>query len=171
MFQFLPFSCFVPFDRSCGTTLVTNTSSRLKKKKNDLTFCGRSTSLRDESQNGLGHVTNDWQGWFLTVITDDFRHTSSGKLDQTQPNHTSSGNLSAFNQLDCFSIPKNKTQRVNRKQEVGQLSEVDCAPTDTRPSHGESQLYIFEGNEAGIKMILKGRSPTMRHVSRTHRFV
>ena len=30
-------------------------------------------------------------------------------------------------------------------------------------------LYIFEDNEAVIKMIIKGRRPTMRHVSRTHR--
>ena len=30
-------------------------------------------------------------------------------------------------------------------------------------------LYVFEDNDAVIKMILKGRSPTMRHVSRTHR--
>ena len=30
-------------------------------------------------------------------------------------------------------------------------------------------LYIFEDNEAVIKMILTGRSPTMRHVSTTHR--
>ena len=29
-------------------------------------------------------------------------------------------------------------------------------------------LYVFEDNEAVIKMIIKGRSPTMRHVSRTH---
>ena len=29
--------------------------------------------------------------------------------------------------------------------------------------------FIFEDNEAGIKMIIKVRSPTMRHVSRTHR--
>ena len=29
---------------------------------NDLTFRGRSTSLRDQSQNGLRHVTSDWQG-------------------------------------------------------------------------------------------------------------
>ena len=28
---------------------------------------------------------------------------------------------------------------------------------------------FFEDNEAVIKMIIKGRSPTMRHVSRTHR--
>ena len=30
-------------------------------------------------------------------------------------------------------------------------------------------LYIFADNEAVIKMIVKGRSHTMRHVSRTHR--
>ena len=30
-------------------------------------------------------------------------------------------------------------------------------------------LYFFEDNEAVIKMIMKERSPTMRHVSRTHR--
>ena len=33
----------------------------------------------------------------------------------------------------------------------------------------ESQLYIFEVNEAKINMIIKGRNPTLRHVSRTHR--
>ena len=36
-------------------------------------------------------------------------------------------------------------------------------------SRKEALLYIFEDNEAVIKMITKGRSPTMRHVSRTHR--
>ena len=30
-------------------------------------------------------------------------------------------------------------------------------------------MCVFEDNEAVIKMIMKGRSPTMRHVSRTHR--
>ena len=29
---------------------------------------------------------------------------------------------------------------------------------------------MFEDNEEVIKLIIKGRSPTMRHVSRTHRF-
>ena len=32
-----------------------------------------------------------------------------------------------------------------------------------------AMLYVFEDNEAVIKMIITGRSPTMRHVSRTHR--
>ena len=30
-------------------------------------------------------------------------------------------------------------------------------------------MCVFEDNEAVIKMIIKGRSLTMRHVSRTHR--
>ena len=30
-------------------------------------------------------------------------------------------------------------------------------------------MYVFEDNEAVIKMIIMGRSPTMKHVSRTHR--
>ena len=30
-------------------------------------------------------------------------------------------------------------------------------------------LYVFDDNEAVIEMKIKGRSPTMRHVSRTHR--
>ena len=34
----------------------------------DQTVCGRSASLRDQSQNGLGHVTDAWQGWFRTFI-------------------------------------------------------------------------------------------------------
>ena len=36
-------------------------------------------------------------------------------------------------------------------------------------SRQEALLKIFEDNEAVIKMNIKGRSPTMRHVSRSHR--
>ena len=42
-------------------------------------------------------------------------------------------------------------------------------PQNVNSSHQEALLYVFEDNEAVIKMIKKGRSPTMRHVSRTHR--
>ena len=49
------------------------------------------------------------------------------------------------------------------------MSNVDYVPTNAHSSQGESQLYIVEENEAVIKMIIKGRSPTMRHASRTHR--
>ena len=49
------------------------------------------------------------------------------------------------------------------------LNSVDCVPSNVHFSHQEALLYVFEDNEAVIKMIIKGRSPTMRHVSRTHR--
>ena len=44
-----------------------------------------------------------------------------------------------------------------------------CISSNVNSSHKEALLYIFEDNEAVIKMIIKGRSPTMGHVSRTHR--
>ena len=49
------------------------------------------------------------------------------------------------------------------------LNNVDLVPSNVQFSHQEALLYVFEDNESVIKMIIKGRSPTMRHVSRTHR--
>ena len=48
------------------------------------------------------------------------------------------------------------------------LKNVDIVPLNVKFSHQEALLYVFEDNEAVIKIIVKGRSPTMRHVSRTH---
>ena len=52
---------------------------------------------------------------------------------------------------------------------INDLDNVDFIPSNVNSSHQEALLYVFEDNEAMIKMIIKGRSPTMRHVSRTHR--
>ena len=49
------------------------------------------------------------------------------------------------------------------------MENIDSVPSNFQSSRQEALLYVFEDNEAVIKMILKGRSPTMRHVSRTHR--
>ena len=49
------------------------------------------------------------------------------------------------------------------------LNNVDRVPSNVQFSHQEALLYVFEENEAVIKMIFTGRSPTMKHVSRTHR--
>ena len=49
------------------------------------------------------------------------------------------------------------------------LNHIDCVPSNVQSARQEALLYVFEDNEAVIKMIIKGRSPTMRHVSRTHR--
>ena len=60
--------------------------------------------------------------------------------------------------------------QTKEKRDVHQLSHVDYVTTNANSSQGEHQLYTFEDNEAVIKMIMKGRGPTMRHVSRTHSF-
>ena len=52
---------------------------------------------------------------------------------------------------------------------INALKNIDCVPSNVQSSHQEALLYVFEDNKAVIKMIIKGRSPTMRHVSRTHR--
>ena len=48
---------------------------------------------------------------------------------------------------------------------------IDHIPSNTTHSGSSAMLYVFEDNEAVFKMVIKGRSPTMRHVSRTHRVV
>ena len=52
---------------------------------------------------------------------------------------------------------------------IGDLDNVDLISSNVHSSRQEALLYIFEDNEAVINMIMKGRSPTVRHVSRTHR--
>ena len=46
---------------------------------------------------------------------------------------------------------------------------IDHIPPNTTHSSPSALLYFFEDNEAVIKMIIKGRSPTVRDVLRTHR--
>ena len=52
---------------------------------------------------------------------------------------------------------------------IDAMKDIDVVPSNVQSARQEASLYVFEDNEAVIKMIIKGRSPTMRHVSRTHR--
>ena len=52
---------------------------------------------------------------------------------------------------------------------ISVMENIDSVPSNVQSSRQEALLYVFEDNEAVIKMIIKVRSPTMRHVSRTHR--
>ena len=73
----------------------------------------------------------------------------------------------AFDLWDLIvSVLGNTTQnRIERRDPLLNKSEA-CSPPHTIHKRKQSQRVI---NEAVIKMIIKGRSPTMRHVSRTHR--
>ena len=66
--------------------------------------------------------------------------------------------------VTCSFHSKTKIQHVKTRKKIEQLNDVDCVPTNTPSSQGESQLYIFEDTEAVIKMIIRRRSPTMRRV-------
>ena len=59
--------------------------------------------------------------------------------------------------------------RKKNHGKIDDLDNVDFISSNVQFSHQEALLYIFEVNEAVIKMIIKGRSPKMRNVSRTHR--
>ena len=67
-------------------------------------------------------------------------------------------------QLECDA---HKRQKSHSKIDV--MHDIDSVPSNVQSASREALLYLFEDKEAVIKMIIKGRSPTMRHVSRTHR--
>ena len=66
--------------------------------------------------------------------------------------------------------PDNDVKKHHKSRRViNDLDNVDLVPSNIQCSHQEALLYVFEDNEAVIMMIIKGRRPTTRHVSRTHR--
>ena len=75
------------------------------------------------------------------------------------------GNISLIS--DRTGQPVNGKNKSHNKIDV--IQHIDYVPSNVQSSNQEALLYVFEVNEAVIKMIIKGRSPTMRHVSRTHR--
>ena len=60
-----------------------------------------------------------------------------------------------------------KHDKPHKKIDV--MKDIDSIPSNVQSARQEALLYVFEDNEAVFKMIIKGWSPTMRHVSRTHR--
>ena len=75
------------------------------------------------------------------------------------------GNISHVS--DRTGQPVNGNNKSDNKIDV--IQDIDYVPSNVQSASHEALLYVFEDNEAVIKMIMKGRSPTMRHVSRTHR--
>ena len=74
-----------------------------------------------------------------------------------------------MNKCEVRSPPHTIHKRKQSQRMINDLDNVDFIHSNVNFSHLEALLYVFEDNETVIKMIIKGRSPTMRHVSRTHR--
>ena len=60
-----------------------------------------------------------------------------------------------------------KRHKPHKKIDV--MENIDSVPSNVQSARQEDSLYVFEDNEAVIKVTIKGRRPTMRHVSRTYR--
>ena len=89
-------------------------------------------------------------------------------LGNTNQSHKEQGDL-LMNKREVCSPPLTIHKRKQCQRVINDLDTVDFFPSNVQSSHQEALLYVFEDNEAVIKMIIKGRSPTMRHVSRNDR--
>ena len=74
-----------------------------------------------------------------------------------------------MNKREDRSTPHTIQKRKKSQGMINDLDNVDFISSHVNSSRQEASLYIFEDNESVIKMIIKGISLTMRHVSRTHR--
>ena len=78
------------------------------------------------------------------------------------------GNVSRVS--DRWGKPESDDHKHHKSHnKIDVMKDIDVVPSNVQSARQEALLYVFEDNEAVIKMIIKGRSPTMRHVSRTHR--
>ena len=57
---------------------------------------------------------------------------------------------------------ENKHHKSHNK--IDAMKDIDSVPSNVQSARQEALLYVFEDNEAVIKMIMKGRSPTMRRL-------
>ena len=98
----------------------------------------------------------------LWDLVSDVCQTSPKQTNKTRDAREPQGNLSANPQ-------QNKRKQIPTTHTNLDLINIDHVPSNGTQSGSNAMLYVFEDNEDVIKMITKGRSPTMRHVSRTHR--
>ena len=76
--------------------------------------------------------------------------------------------------IDVLELPATRATGDPPRQWKSQTSQtsretIDHVPPNAQGSSYRALLSYFEDTEAVIKMIIKGRSPHMRHVLRTHR--
>ena len=95
--------------------------------------------------------------WDLVI---EVLHSDSDRKQKLKPEGRNLSSNKTSEKKQC------NTQNSQRRLE---LSHVDFVPSNAKDSREGTKLYISEDNEGVIKMIMKGRSSSLRHVSRTHR--
>ena len=79
------------------------------------------------------------------------------------------GNVSQISDRTGRLVNVDVKRNQKSQGKINVMENIDSVPSNVQSSRQEALLYVFEDNEAVIKMIIKGRSLTTRHVSRTHR--
>ena len=78
------------------------------------------------------------------------------------------GNISRVS--DGSGQPESDAHKHHKSHnKIDVMKDIDSVPSNVQSASRETLLYVFEDNEAVIKMNIKGGSPTLRHVSQTHR--
>ena len=90
--------------------------------------------------------------WNLVI---EVFHSSPNQINKSK-GQESQGNLTRNTTFHMKN--QNPTKHVNLD-----LNNVDHVSSNVRSSRCGAMLDVFEDNEAVIQMIIKGRSPTMRH--------
>ena len=116
-----------------------------------LVGCARNKTSVSHSSTELEIISLDaglWMDGLVAIdlwdaVTEVLRSSNSTKTPKTKP---SAGSCLRDSERDRTSKP---TQQGNR--DVDQLSHVDHVTTNAHSSRGESQLYMFEDNEAVTK--------------------
>ena len=65
--------------------------------------------------------------------------------------------------------PKIERNKKRLTLEGMMVEEIDDVSPNAKQPRDAASMYIFDDSEAVIRMIIQGRRPTTRHVSRTHR--
>ena len=97
---------------------------------------------------------------FWDLVIEVF-HSPPNRINKSK-GQKSQGNLSQNTALHMKN--QNPTKHVNLN-----LNIVDHVTSNVRSCQFGATLCVFEDNESLMRMVINGRSPTMRHVSRTHR--
>ena len=76
------------------------------------------------------------------------------------------GNVSRVS--DRSGKPENDDHKHHKSHnKIDAIKDIDVVPSNVQSARQGALLYVFEDKEAVIKMIIKWRSPAMRHASRT----
>ena len=132
-------------------------------------MCKKQTSVsRSSTKAGLLSLSTQVYAWmeFPPSIfgTESLEYFIPYRTKPTNPEI-----LESHRETFCKKTPLKMQGQTPTKHIDLDLANVDHVPSNAKLAGSSAILHAFEDNGAVIKMIIKGWSPTMRHVSRTHK--